>query len=278
MKRAVGYCLQAYKRFEVEPVLFVICIKSLCVTIKNGLENCDDLPCYAAPCDYWANHCYIVDKSSIKNHIASDSGLESNLNPFAAYCLFLTTQATSINQVSRKVDETTKMLYRISQNAYVKILDQDASFLEELKNLNDMYYKQYEKVLTMVTDDGLPRSAIKEYASQSLQYSIEQKRKFDEITSENHLSENQDLDESRDESRNESMDFIEIFKKERAEKGIRMNWKLCLAEGKKRFGWKNKPSIAFSDRIPITIHIDHMKKHCMAATNRDYQNWLKVSF
>lgn len=96
--------------------------KSLYVTIKNGLQDCDDLPCYAAPC------------------------------------------------------ETTKMLYRISQNAYAKILDQDASVLEELKNLSDMYYKQYEKVLTMVTDDGLPRSAIKEYASQSLQYSIEQNK------------------------------------------------------------------------------------------------------
>lgn len=88
-----------------------------------------------------------------------------------------------------------------------------------------MYYKQYEKVLTMVTDDGLPRSAIKEYASQSLQYSIEQKRKFDEITSENYLSENQDLDEpiEIEDAQDESMDFIEIFKKERAEKGIRIN-------------------------------------------------------
>jgi hypothetical protein len=97
MKRAVGYCLQTYKRFDVEPILLVICIKSLCDTVKNGLKKCDDLPCYTAPCDYWADRCYIVDKSSTENLIAKDSGL----HPFAAYSLFLTTQATSIDLVPR---------------------------------------------------------------------------------------------------------------------------------------------------------------------------------
>lgn len=36
------------------------------------------------------------------------------------------------------------------------------------------------------------------------------------------------------------MDFVENFKKERAEKGMKMDWKLCLVEGKKRFDWKYK--------------------------------------
>ncbi|KAI7906796.1 uncharacterized protein BX663DRAFT_417194, partial [Cokeromyces recurvatus] len=146
IKREVGYCLQTYKRFEVEPILLVICIKSLCDTIKKGLEYCVDLPCYAAPCDYCADRCYIVDESSIKNYISNESGLDSNLNPFAAYCLFLTTQATSIDLAPRKENATMEMLYRISQNVYAKILEKNASVLEELKNLNDTYCKQYEKV------------------------------------------------------------------------------------------------------------------------------------
>lgn len=36
MKRAVGYCIQADKRFEVDSILLVICINSLRVTIKNN--------------------------------------------------------------------------------------------------------------------------------------------------------------------------------------------------------------------------------------------------
>lgn len=67
------------------------------------------------------------------------------------------------------------------KNAYAKILDQDTSVLGELKNLNNVYYNKYEKVLTTMTDDRLPRIAIKETAFQSLHYCIEQKRKFDEI-------------------------------------------------------------------------------------------------
>ena len=48
----------------------------------------------------------------------------------------------------------------------------------------------------MLKDDSLRRSAIKEYASKSLQHSIQQTIKFDEVTSENYLSKDQDLDES----------------------------------------------------------------------------------
>ena len=60
------------------------------------------------------------------------------------------TQATSIEQASRKEYATMEMLYRISQNAYANVLDKDASVLEELKNLNDIYYKTIQKGLDYV--------------------------------------------------------------------------------------------------------------------------------
>jgi hypothetical protein len=81
------------------------------------------------PCDYWADLCYIVDESSIKNHIASDPGLDSNLDPFTTYCLFLTIQATLIDLAPRKENATMKMLYIISQIAYAKLLDKDKSVI-----------------------------------------------------------------------------------------------------------------------------------------------------
>ena len=67
----------------------------------------------------------------------------------------------------------------------------------------------------MLADDNLPRSTIKEYTSQSLQCSIQQKRKFDKVTSENYLSEDQDFNEfiEIENAHDESMDFLEILKK-----------------------------------------------------------------
>jgi predicted PolB exonuclease-like 3'-5' exonuclease len=69
------------------------------------------------------------------------------------------------------------------------------------------------------------------------------KRKFDELTDENDLSEDQDFDKSierQEQAYQQSMDSVENFKKERAKKGMKMDWKLCLVEGKKRFDWKYK--------------------------------------
>jgi hypothetical protein len=130
MKRAVGYCIQADKRFEVDSILLVVCINSLCVTMQNNLANCGNLPCYAVPCDYWADHCYIVDKSSIKNYTANDPSFDS-LDPFTTYCLFLTSQATSIDLAPAKENTTMKMLC-------AKHLDEDASVIEELNKFNYM--------------------------------------------------------------------------------------------------------------------------------------------
>lgn len=127
----------------------------------------------ALPCDYWTDRSYIVDESSIKNHTVSDPGLDSNLDPFTTYCLFLTSQATSIDLAPMKENTPMKTLYTISQIANAKLLDKDASVIEELSEFNDICCKQYEKVLARLTDDSLPRSAIKEYALQSLQYSIQ---------------------------------------------------------------------------------------------------------
>lgn len=106
----------------MELILLTLCIKSLCDTVKNGLEKWDDLPCYTVPCDHWADGCYSVDKSSIENQIAKDS----NLNPFAAYCLFLRTQATSIDLIPSNENAETEMCF---SNAFANILDKDASFL-----------------------------------------------------------------------------------------------------------------------------------------------------
>ncbi|KAI7846977.1 hypothetical protein BDC45DRAFT_542349 [Circinella umbellata] len=227
MKQAVGYCIQADKRFEVDPILLVICINSLCIMMKNNLNNCNNLTCNAAPYEYWVDRCYIVDENSIKNHTASNPGLDSNLDPFTTYCLFRMRHATSIDLAPMKENTTTKMLYNISQIAYAKCLEKNASVIEELN-------KQYKNVLTMLTDDSLPRSTIKEYTSQSLQDSIQQKRKLDMITSEDYLSEEQYLDKpiEIEDALHEYMNFVELSNEKKYQNGLE-----ALLEGRNEEAW-----------------------------------------
>ncbi|KAI8882838.1 hypothetical protein K501DRAFT_273306 [Backusella circina FSU 941] len=176
----------------------------------------------------------LLTKVVLKIHIAS--GFRFRFKFESICCLFLISDNPSyINRPSskkRKCDNG-NVISNFSK-CIRKLLDKDASELEELKTLNDIHCKQYEKVLAMLTDDNLPRRAIKEYASQTLQHSIQQKRKFEEITSEDYLSEDQYSEVEN--AHHKYMDFVEIFRKERAEKGIRMDWKLCLEEGKKKSG------------------------------------------
>ncbi|CAM0141655.1 unnamed protein product [Umbelopsis sp. WA50703] len=161
MKRAIGYCLQASKRFGADPTI--------------------DLSC-----DLWADQCYVLDKNSTQDYTK-----DSELDPFVAFGLFITNQATSINMAPRNTDPTINMLYRISLDVYTKILDQDLQSVNELKQLNDVYYAHNEKILSLLKDENTSKSNIVEYLSQFSEYNKQQKRKLDELLTEDDLEEYQ---------------------------------------------------------------------------------------
>ncbi|KAI8051065.1 uncharacterized protein B0P05DRAFT_562817 [Gilbertella persicaria] len=237
MEKAIAYYLQASKRFGTIPTILIVCIESVQDSVKERLRTCDDLPCYTACSDFWADQCYVMDKNSIQDYISQD--------PFAAFGLFMTNQATSIDLALRNTDPTMNMLYRISLDVYTKILDQDIKCVNELKQLNDVYYEQPENILSLLKDDNTSRSSIIEYVSQSAEYNREQKRKSDELITEDDLQECQDTDRFKCQRADndeqvttsdykERMKFIEKFKEDRAEEGKTMSWKLCLLEGREK--------------------------------------------
>lgn len=119
--------------------------------------------------------------------------------------------------------------------------------MNELKQLDDVYYAQYRNILCLLKDDNTSRSSITKYVSQSAGYNREQKRKSDElIITEDDLQEYQDTDRSKYQRADngeqattsdykERMKFIEKFKEDRAEEeGKTMNWELCLLEGREK--------------------------------------------
>jgi hypothetical protein len=247
MKRAIGYCLQASKRFGADPTILIVCIESVEDSVKGILRKCDNLPCYTVSCDLWADQCYVIDKNSIQDHITKDS----ELDPFVAFGLFLTNQATSINLAPRNTDPTMNMLYHISLGVYTKILDQDIQSVKELKQLNDVYCAQYEKILSLLKDERTSKSSIIEYVSQSAEYNKEQKRKSDELITEDDLEEYQNTELSKYQRADdgeqattsdyeERMKFIKKFKEDRTEEDKTMSWELCLLEGREKLKWSYK--------------------------------------
>lgn len=55
------------------------------------------------------------------------------------------------------------MLYRISLDVYTKILDQDIEYVNELKQLSDVYFSQYKIIISLLKDGNTSRSNIIEY-------------------------------------------------------------------------------------------------------------------
>lgn len=56
MKRAIGYCLQATKRFECDPILLIVCVETLWKSIFQIMEKCDNLPIWSPSRDEQGNH------------------------------------------------------------------------------------------------------------------------------------------------------------------------------------------------------------------------------
>ncbi|KAI9263653.1 hypothetical protein EDC94DRAFT_670935 [Helicostylum pulchrum] len=73
MKRAVNYCLQAYKRFDRGPILLIVAINPLRGDFSKCIKKCADLSLYKAICNYWADCCYIDDENSVLNYITGQS-------------------------------------------------------------------------------------------------------------------------------------------------------------------------------------------------------------
>jgi hypothetical protein len=175
------------------------------------------------------------------------------LDPFVAFGLFITNQATSINMAPRNTDPTINMLYRISLDVYTKILDQDLQSVNELKQLNDVYYAHNEKILSLLKDENTSKSNIVEYLSQFSEYNKQQKRKLDELLTEDDLEEYQIAGRSKNQRADEDeqattsdyearMKFVEKFKRDRAEGDKAMSWELCLLEGREKLKWNYKNS------------------------------------
>lgn len=59
MRRAIGYCLQGSKRFGTNPAILIVCIESIQGSVKERLRKCDNLPCYTACSDFWADQSVI---------------------------------------------------------------------------------------------------------------------------------------------------------------------------------------------------------------------------
>jgi len=85
-------------------------------------------------------------------------------------------------------------------------------------------------------DENTSRSNIIEYVSQSADFNKKQKRKSDELSTEDA----DNVEQAADSDCEKRMKFVKKFKENRADEGKQMSWELCLLEGREKLKWSYK--------------------------------------
>ncbi|KAI7847639.1 hypothetical protein BDC45DRAFT_412762, partial [Circinella umbellata] len=113
-RRLISYSLSVMKRYSATPVVLAIVIHNTTTELTNLTTTSKRLPfLLELPCHGWAESCYVINASSISDHLQ-----QSPLNPLVALGYFLIQQKLSLRYIERNDDETIRLLYTIAQQIF----------------------------------------------------------------------------------------------------------------------------------------------------------------
>jgi hypothetical protein len=122
MLRAVHYCVMAYRRYQVLPVLLVFAPEHISIPTKNmRLSNVNGA--LSINCEYWARKGYLIRLKNV-------STLTSSTDPFAAISNFILQQQTSLLENNSCENLTIRQLFSIATEVLrKKILIESNNYL-----------------------------------------------------------------------------------------------------------------------------------------------------
>ncbi|KAI9492486.1 hypothetical protein BDB00DRAFT_910214 [Zychaea mexicana] len=92
MKRLIMYSLQAYRRYEKDPIMLIICSGTLYDDVANLLKSSDVLGCRRYPCEGWG-----ASALSWLRKVSRHSQLRRNVSHLPALDFFSHSQCRSVS-------------------------------------------------------------------------------------------------------------------------------------------------------------------------------------
>ncbi|CAO3701880.1 unnamed protein product [Rhizopus stolonifer] len=168
MRRDVGYCLLANLKFDVEPILLVVCVGTLNEEIKDDTVDSRLPGIHSYFCKPWAE-CFILCQDSLTQNLTTP------LNPLIALGLFLSSRFTSIFDNPYGGDPTMQYLYALASHHH-QIDSQDIVRLP--MKLIDSQITEYDRLLTLANSSNQPQLVEAINEAKTRIYTI--KRKYDD--------------------------------------------------------------------------------------------------
>lgn len=139
MLRAVHYCIMAYRRYQVLPVLLVFAPEHISIPTKNmRLSNVNSA--LSINCEYWARKGYLIRLKNV-------STLTSSTDPFAAISNFILQQQTSLLENNSCENLTIRQLFSIATEVLQKNIDREQQLLNAINCACDVGFKHYQQIL-----------------------------------------------------------------------------------------------------------------------------------
>jgi hypothetical protein len=172
IKRAIEYSLQAYKRYQVDSIILIICMNNLSSDAESLTKPTNILGCPSYPSHGWARKCLLISKTTLGTLTPSQKS-----DPFVAFGLFVTLTTEVTDLVSD--DPTIKLLKSLALEHYGSLNGNQAHLVDFVKELLDNQEKQYEHLLELASKQN--SIALKKSTKEDQARQLELKRKFNEL-------------------------------------------------------------------------------------------------
>lgn len=151
-RRLIDYGLSVTKRHSASPVVLAIIIHNTTTELANlAVASEKQSFLLELPCHGWAKSCYLLNSSSISDHLQLPS-----LNPLVALGHFLIQQKPSLRSIDRNDDETIQLLYTIAQQIFGEGLKENESVItaEDRDKIHDQCTRAKSYLLEDVLDES----------------------------------------------------------------------------------------------------------------------------
>ncbi|KAJ8656906.1 hypothetical protein O0I10_007503 [Lichtheimia ornata] len=251
MKRVIKYALEAYKRYQRDPIILIICVDTVHDDVMTLSQPSDVTGCVDIPCALWASKCILACDESLKS-----CNQVTPLQPFISLCLFFTKNAPSINDTCWSTDTTMQLLYGLAKDHYDSIIGNEQHLYEALQQTIEEQQREYNSLRDMIARQA-PMNELESIIITAQERNATLKRKYDQMTSSTSdevpssdqiqsqpsNSTNTEVESQSETMFQKAMAYVDDFAEKRRSKGYtQMDWVTCYNEGTKAgiFDYKNK--------------------------------------
>lgn len=109
MKRSIEFCLQVNQKFNIDPILVLLCTDKISLSVKNILSiNLENPQWQQLRNIFWAEKCLFIFKNSIENNSVEK---EQYFDPLVALTWYLASNSKEMNWELRKRTDSTIQLF-----------------------------------------------------------------------------------------------------------------------------------------------------------------------